>query len=120
MLKGSMVQDTLKVSGAQVSPVEIENCLLAHPEKLIVDATVAGVSGGRTADERVPRAWVVLSAKGKKLGSKAAVQKLQEWTEANLSKYKRLRGGVEIVKEVCLTSLKSKMFVLTLFHETDP
>ncbi|KAH6912657.1 amp dependent CoA ligase [Coprinopsis sp. MPI-PUGE-AT-0042] len=93
-------KDTLKVSGAQVSPVEIENCLLAHPEKLIVDATVAGVSGGRTSDEKVPRAWVVLSAEGKKLGAKATVQELQKWTEDNLSKYKHLRGGFEIVKEI--------------------
>ena len=57
-------KDVLKVSGAQVSPTEIENALLAYPEKLIADVTVAGVSGGRTSDEKVPRAWVVLSEEG--------------------------------------------------------
>ncbi|KAG6807026.1 hypothetical protein H0H93_002064, partial [Arthromyces matolae] len=61
-------KDTLKVSGSQVSPVEIENCLLAEPRHLITDVTVAGVSGGRTSDEKVPRAWVVLSDAGKQLG----------------------------------------------------
>ena len=55
-------QDTLKVSGVQVSPLEIKDLLLAHPQKLIQDVTVAGVSGGRALDEQVPRAWVVLSS----------------------------------------------------------
>ena len=53
----------------QVSPTEIEDVLLAHPEKLVVDACVAGVSGGRTSDERNPRAWVVLSAAGRAQGA---------------------------------------------------
>ncbi|KXN90934.1 putative 4-coumarate--CoA ligase 1 [Leucoagaricus sp. SymC.cos] len=93
--------DTLKVSGSQVSPVEIEDVLLANPKQLITDATVAGVSGhGRTLDEKVPRAWVVLSPKGKKVGSKAAVKELENWHKKNLSKYKWLRGGIEIVDEI--------------------
>ena len=45
-------QDTFKVSGGQVTPVEIENCLLGHPASLINDVTVAGVSGGRISDEK--------------------------------------------------------------------
>jgi acyl-CoA synthetase (AMP-forming)/AMP-acid ligase II len=84
----------------QVSPVEIENTLLAHPDRLIVDATVAGVSGGRTSDEKVPRAWVVLSETGKKRGEAAVVKALDVWARASLSKYKRLRGGIEVVREV--------------------
>ena len=95
-------QDTLKVSGAQVSPVEIENCLLSHPERLLTDATVAGVSGGRTSDEKVPRAWVVLSATGndkKTWGKEVVVKELERWHQENLSKYKWLRGGIEIVDE---------------------
>ena len=96
-----MKQDTLKVSGAQVSPVEIEEVLLAHPQKLVLDVTVAGVSGGRTSDEKVPRAWVVLSPEGKKLGASKVVKALDDWQQQNLSKYKWLRGGFEVVKEVC-------------------
>jgi acyl-CoA synthetase (AMP-forming)/AMP-acid ligase II len=94
-------KDTLKVSGAQVSPVEIENVLLSHPDKLIIDVSVAGVSGGRTSDEKVPRAWIVLSAAGKKKGAAAVVKALEEWQQENLSKYKWTRGGIEVVKEVC-------------------
>ena len=84
----------------QVSPVEIENTLLAHPDGLIADATVAGVSGGRTSDEKIPHAWVVLSEAGKKKGEAAVVQALDSWTRMNLSKYKWLRGGIEVVTEV--------------------
>ncbi|KAK0469990.1 uncharacterized protein EV420DRAFT_83800 [Desarmillaria tabescens] len=93
-------KDTLKVSGSQVSPVEIEDVLLAHPEGLISDATVAGVSGGRTSDEKVPRAWVVLSPAGKKKGSAEVIKALESWHQESLSKYKWLRGGIEIVKEI--------------------
>ncbi|KAK0204602.1 hypothetical protein DFS33DRAFT_1373337 [Desarmillaria ectypa] len=93
-------KDTLKVSGSQVSPVEIENVLLAHPEGLISDATVAGVSGGRTSDEKVPRAWVVLSPAGKKKGAAEVIKALESWHQESLSKYKWLRGGIEIVKEI--------------------
>ena len=84
-----------------MSPVEIENCLLNHPEKLINDVTVAGVSGGRTSDEKVPRAWIVLNSEGKKRGASAVMKDLDSWHKKNLSKYKWLRGGIEVVDEVC-------------------
>ncbi|KAG2109212.1 hypothetical protein BD769DRAFT_1498102 [Suillus cothurnatus] len=82
--------DTLKVSGLQVSPVEIENTLLVHPDKLIIDASVAGVSANT-------RAWVVLSPEGHKLGASATMAKLDAWVRESLSKYKWLRGGIEVV-----------------------
>ncbi|KAG6917297.1 hypothetical protein DXG01_003138 [Tephrocybe rancida] len=93
-------KDTLKVSGIQVSPVEIENALLAEPRQLISDVTVAGVSGGRTSDEKVPRAWIVLSDAGKKLGAAATIKILEAWHQEQLSKYKWLRGGIEVMKEI--------------------
>ena len=99
------VKDTLKVSGIQVSPVEIEGVLLAEPRGLITDATVAGVSGGRISDEKVPRAWVVLSSAGRMLGADVTIRELKAWHEVNLSKYKWLRGGIEVVKEVSPKSL---------------
>ena len=94
-------QDTLKVSGAQVSPVEIENCLLGHPGNLINDVTVAGVSGGRISDEKVPRAWIVLTPAGNKRGVAAVIRELNAWHQKNLSKYKWLRGGIQVVDQVC-------------------
>ncbi|OJA18199.1 hypothetical protein AZE42_07259, partial [Rhizopogon vesiculosus] len=77
-------KDTLKVSGTQVSPLEIQTTLLAHPDNLILDATVAGVTGGRTADERIPRAWVVFSPAGAALGGKEVVARLEAWVQERL------------------------------------
>ena len=74
--------------------------LLAHPKELISDVTVAGVSGGRTFDEKVPRAWVVLGDAGKAIGAEAVKQELAKWHQENLSKYKWLRGGIEVVTQV--------------------
>lgn len=88
-----------------MSPVEIEDVLLAHPRRLITDVTVAGVSGGRTEDEKVPRAWVVLSDTGKKLGAAATIKELEAWHQEQLSKYKWLRGGIEVVKQASLCAL---------------
>lgn len=93
-------QDTLKVSGAQVSPMEIEEVLMSHPKKLIADVSVAGVNGGRSDDGKVPHAWIVLSEAGKGLGVSEAVRELVTWHQTNLSKYKWLRGGIEVVSEV--------------------
>ncbi|TFK52389.1 acetyl-CoA synthetase-like protein [Heliocybe sulcata] len=93
-------KDILKVSGIQVSPTEIESVLLAQPDKLVKDAAVAGVSGGRTSDEKVPRAWVVLSSAGRKRSKAEVVEILHAWTRENLSKYKWLRGGIQIVHSI--------------------
>lgn len=93
-------KDTLKISGMQVSPVEIENMLLSQPDKLIIDVCVAGVSGGRTSDERVPRAWIVLSPAGVALGGKEVVARLDAWVQERLSRYKWLRGGIACVKTI--------------------
>ncbi|OJA19509.1 hypothetical protein AZE42_03213 [Rhizopogon vesiculosus] len=95
-----IIDDTLKISGMQVSPVEIEDTLLAHPDKLIIDVTVAGVTGGRTSDERIPRAWVVLSPAGVALGGKDVVARLDVWVQERLSRYKWLRGGMGIVEAI--------------------
>ena len=84
-----------------MSPIEIEEVLLAHPQQLVSDVTVAGVRGsGRTSDELVPRAWVVLSQNGKSLGAARTKEELEKWHKTNLSKYKWLRGGIEIITEV--------------------
>jgi acyl-CoA synthetase (AMP-forming)/AMP-acid ligase II len=93
-------KDTLKISGMQVSPVEIENTLLAQLDKLIIDVSVAGVPGGRTSDERVPRAWIVLSPAGAALGEKVVAARLDAWVQERLSRYKWLRGGIGCVEMV--------------------
>jgi acyl-CoA synthetase (AMP-forming)/AMP-acid ligase II len=90
------LQDTLKISGMQVSPTEIEEVLLAHPERLLADVSVAGVSGGRSDDEKVPRAWVVLSAAGATQEPKAVEEALHTWLGKQLSKYKQLRWAFSV------------------------
>ncbi len=75
---------------------------MAHPNKLVEDVCVAGVSGGRTSDEKNPRAWVVLTEEGKRRGPETTLKMLDEWTKKTLSQYKWLRGGYEVVDAVSL------------------
>lgn len=64
---------------------------------------MAGVSGyGRTSDEKVPHAWIVLSKSGEQLGSEAVIKELDKWHKENLSRYKWLRGEFEVIAEVCI------------------
>jgi hypothetical protein len=67
---------------------------------------VAGVSSGRISDEKVPRAWVVLSESGRKVGAEKVKEELVTWHQENLSRYKWLRGGIEIVKHVRLVWIR--------------
>ena len=78
--------------------------LLAQPDRLIDEVVVAGVSGGRTSDEKVPRAWIVLSKSGRRKGATRTIKVLEEWSQRNLTKQKWLRGGFEVVAEVCIPS----------------
>ena len=98
------VKDTLKISEVQVSPSELETALMAQPDGLIEDVAVAGVSGGRSSDEKIPRAWVVLSRAGKRKGESATIKALEEWSQRSLAKQKWLRGGFEVITEVCAVS----------------
>jgi len=58
------------------------------------------VGGGRLSDEKVPRAWIVLTEVGRRRGAKAVFAALDEWTHLQLSKHKWLRGGFQIVDEI--------------------
>ena len=71
----------------------------AHPDRLIADVCVAGVSGGRTSDEKNPRAWVVLSDTGKQVGAEKTFGLLDQWVKQNLSSYKWLRGGFDAIDQ---------------------
>lgn len=88
----------------QVSPAEIEDTIMAEPSGIIADVAVAGVllPNSQTSDEKSPRAWIVLTEKGRSLGEKKAREVIESWTRKNLSRYKWLRGGIEFVDEVTL------------------
>ncbi|KAI0036567.1 hypothetical protein K488DRAFT_67571 [Vararia minispora EC-137] len=94
------IKDTLKVSGTQVSPSEIEDKILEHPDALISDVAVAGVEGVRMQDELVPRAWIVLSDKGRTAEADYIATVLDGWVKSQLSRPKWLRGGIEVVDEI--------------------
>ena len=80
----------------------MEDALRAHPSGLFSDVCVAGVSGGRTSEEMLPRAFIVLSDKGKNVGAEKTKAEMVEWVEKNLSRYKWLKGGVEVIDAVSL------------------
>ena len=61
---------------------------------------MAGVPSQSTRDEKQPRAWVVLGPRGKELGKKAVAEKLDAWVREQLSRYKWLSGGIEVVSEI--------------------
>jgi len=87
---------------------------MAHPKKLIIDVSVAGVSGGRTDDEKVPRAWIVLSKEGEALGASETIRELEAWHQTNLSRYKWLRGGIEVVSEASFKCAELTHYLLDL------
>ncbi|KAL5526526.1 hypothetical protein ACEPAF_8250 [Sanghuangporus sanghuang] len=94
------LKDTLKISGAQVAPAEIEQVLLAHPQGLVLDVAVAGVPDPSSRNDRVPRAWVVLSSAGIALGPNEVIRLLDDWVRERLSRYKWLTGGIAVVQEI--------------------
>jgi hypothetical protein len=48
----------------------------------------------------------VLSNAGKKKGAPAVIKALEQWHQESLSKYKWLRGGIQVVKEVRIGALR--------------
>ncbi|BFZ54307.1 hypothetical protein PYCC9005_001341 [Savitreella phatthalungensis] len=98
------IKELIKASGFQVAPAEVESTLLTHDE--IVDAAVVGVtlprSAGSAGSEMV-RAYVSLRPGSKldKLHPELARKRIAAWYDEQLPKglkYKRLTGGVRIVK----------------------
>jgi len=98
------LKEMIKVKGLQVAATEVEDTLLDHPEHLVVDACVAGVDNGRGDGSLFPRAWVVLSAEGRKQGETTVAKKLNAYVGQRLSKHKHLAGGIEVVDSVRFTS----------------
>jgi benzoate-CoA ligase family protein len=89
--------DMLKVSGVWVSPIEIENALIEHPE--VLEAAVVGRADGDRLIK--PMAFVVL--REHKPGSPALAKQLEDFVAARLAVYKRPRW-VEFVPELPKTA----------------
>ena len=89
--------DMLKVGGMWVSPVEVENALVAHPAVL-----EAAVVGQEDADKLVkPRAYVVL--KDTYIGSVELETELKRFVKGTIAPYKYPRW-IEFVRELPKTA----------------
>jgi acyl-coenzyme A synthetase/AMP-(fatty) acid ligase len=89
--------DMLKVGGIWVSPIEVENTLIAHPAVL-----EAAVVGHQDADRLVkPKAFVVL--KDASQASPELAEELTEFVRARIAPYKRPRW-VEFVPSLPKTA----------------
>lgn len=86
----------------QVSPAELEQTLRDHPLRLVSEACVCGVPAAYKSNTTVPRAWIVLSEEGQNSGKsrEEIKEELQKWVRERQSRYKWLKGGVDIVEEV--------------------
>ena len=82
-------------AGLQIAPAELEATLLECP--FVADAAVIGVWIEEQATE-LPRAYVVLSAEGKKQQDPS--QAVADWVAGKVSNHKKLRGGVRVVESV--------------------
>lgn len=87
-------QELIKVRGWQVSPTELEACLLTHQN--IMDAAVIGIDFQDGRGE-LPRAYVVVDQ-----GSPIFVSdsEIQEYVLSRLAKFKALDGGIKRVESI--------------------
>ena len=89
-------KEIIKVRGWQVSPAELEDCLLTHPS--IVDAAVIGVDDSESSSGELPRAYIVLHEGD---GSSSVTEaEIQNHFRGRLARYKALAGGVRIVDRI--------------------
>jgi benzoate-CoA ligase len=87
----------LKVSGVWCSPVEVENCLIAHPS--VLEAAIVGHADDNQLIK--PKAFVVLKQAGG--GSAALTEELMALCKKTLAPYKYPRW-VEYVSELPKTA----------------
>jgi acyl-CoA synthetase (AMP-forming)/AMP-acid ligase II len=83
--------------------LEIELCILSAVSAYISDIAVAGVHISQSSgikDSVAPRAWVVPTEVGLGLNEEHLKELVQNAVKERLSRYKWLKGGVEIVREV--------------------
>ncbi|KAI9690816.1 MAG: putative NRPS-like protein biosynthetic cluster [Bathelium mastoideum] len=87
-------KELIKVRAWQVSPTELETCLLAHSS--IIDAAVVGVQISEVAGE-LPRGYVVLNPKS---NGQVTEMEIQQHIQKRLAKYKALDAGVKFVDSI--------------------
>ena len=107
-------KDLIKVRGWQVSPAEIEACLLTHPS--IKDAAVIGAPAKDGTGE-LPSAYVVIdSIHTSNLDPGAEIQ---SYVREQLASYKALDGGVKFLHDIPRT-VSGKILRRVLREEAKP
>lgn len=85
------IKELIKYKGLQIAPAELESVILEHPS--VLDVAVIGVE--RKDGSEVPRAFVVLEQ-----NEGGIEKKIVEWIKTRMADYKRLRGGVSVVRSI--------------------
>lgn len=85
------VKELIKYKALQVPPAELEAILAVHPA--VLDACVVGVPDPEAGE--IPKAFVVLRQDGS-----TTAKEIQQFVADKVVSYKKLRGGVEFVKEI--------------------
>ncbi|XP_013395851.1 4-coumarate--CoA ligase 2 isoform X1 [Lingula anatina] len=85
------IKEMIKFKGFQVAPAELEGVLVTHPA--VEDAAVVGRPDQEAGE--LPMAFVVL-----KSGRMATERDIMDFLAEKVASYKRLRGGVVIVKSI--------------------
>ncbi|KAF8321958.1 uncharacterized protein EI90DRAFT_2818774, partial [Cantharellus anzutake] len=93
------LKDVMKILGTQVTPGEIEEAIHRRCQKFVSEVSVVGVNASST-EELVPRAFVVLSGEGRRIGEEKCVEMIDAAVCAGLSKPKWLVGGIQFVDAV--------------------
>ncbi|KAL4802811.1 hypothetical protein BDV18DRAFT_166809 [Aspergillus unguis] len=86
-------KELIKYKGLQVSPVEVEGCLLTHDA--VADVAVVGAPDPEAPGNELPRAYIVLKA-----GKTASESNLKDHVKSNMARHKQLRGGVVFMNEI--------------------
>ncbi|KAB8233439.1 acyl--CoA ligase [Aspergillus alliaceus] len=86
-------KELIKYKGLQVSPVEVEECLLGH--ECVADTAVIGIPDPSAPGNELPRAYVVVEN-----NRNISENELKAYVKSNLAHHKQLRGGVEFIKVI--------------------
>ncbi len=89
------VKEMIKYKGFQIAPAELEGVVAAHPK--VADVAVIGLYIEDLVSE-VPRAYVV-PAQGFE-DCEGLEKEIADWVEGKVANYKRMRGGIKLVKSV--------------------
>ncbi|VDC07101.1 unnamed protein product [Peniophora sp. CBMAI 1063] len=86
-------KELIKYKGFQVSPAELEDVLLGHPE--IIDAAVIGIPAPDHSGNELPSAYIVRAPR-----STSAPDDFAKYVASRIANHKQLRGGVVLVDAI--------------------